>query len=166
MAEDRTAAAAPGNGGANPAPAAAPRLGLKAQYIKDLSFENPGAPQSLVGTTPPEVAINIDVNARAGEQSLIEVSLRIVANAKRGEQVAFVLELDYAGLFSIENVPREHLEAICLIECPRLLFPFARRIMADASRDGGFPPLMLEMIDFTELYRRSKQQAAQPPAKV
>jgi preprotein translocase subunit SecB len=167
MANDKTTPdATPGNGGASPGETAPPRLSLRAQYTKDLSFENPNSPQSLTGAAAPEVSVNVDVGARAGEQSLVEVSLRITANAKRGEQVAFVVELDYAGLFTIENIPREHLEAVCLIECPRLLFPFARRIIADATRDGGFPPLMLELIDFSELYRRSKQKrAAETAAK-
>ena len=117
-------AAAPG------ADQAAPPITINAQYIKDLSFEAPASP-GVFGT----IAVNIDVNASPLAESAYEVVLDITANCNVDEQSAFILELSYAGLFSL-HVPEEHLQAILLIECPRLLFPFARNILADVSRDG------------------------------
>jgi preprotein translocase subunit SecB len=138
-----------------------PQLTVNVQYVKDLSFENPNAPQSLTRqAAQPQVTINVDVQARGVAESMYEVTLRLTANAAQGSETAFVAELLYAGVFTLRNIPREHIEAVCLIECPRLLFPFARRIMADVTRDGGFPPLMMEPIDFVDLYRRSRQPQA------
>ena len=160
------------NGGGAPKPpptpptapataAAQPRLALSTQYVKDLSFENPGAPHGLAREGPaPEVGVNVDVRAQGMGGNNYEVTLKLHATAKRGESAAFVAEVEYCGLFTLENVPREHLEVVCLVECPRILFPFARRVMADVTRDGGYPPLLLDMIDFVELYRRTKQQLA------
>jgi preprotein translocase subunit SecB len=147
----------------NQIPAAAgeqPQLAIAAQYVKDLSFENPGAPQTLLPSTQaPQIEVGVDVQARQLTEDRFEVDLKISANAKRGEQTLFLVELHYAGLFQLKNIPRDSLQAVCLIECPRILFPFARRVVADATRDGGFPPLMLDPIDFVELYRRQAQQA-------
>ena len=149
-------------GAAGPTP---PQLAINAQYIKDFSFENPNAPQSfnLAPGVQPQISVNVDVQARGVADSLFEVSLRINAEAKSGDKTAFVIELVYAGLFTLHNVPAEHMEAVCLIECPRLIFPFARRIVADATRDGGFPPLMLDPIDFAEIFRRARAQAQNQP---
>jgi len=135
-------------------------LVVNGQYIKDLSFEVPGAPAIYGEMTSkePAITVNVDVQARAAQDSLFEVTLHIVAECKVGEGVAFVCELAYAGLFTI-NIPREHLQAMLLIECPRLLFPFARNIIADVTRDGAFPPLMLAPVDFAQMYRN--QMAAQ-----
>lgn len=136
-----------------------PQLAIAAQYVKDLSFENPGAPQTLLPSTqPPQIEVGVDVQARQLTEDRFEVDLKISANAKRGEVTLFLVELHYAGLFQLKNIPRDSLQAVCLIECPRILFPFARRVVADATRDGGFPPLMLDPIDFVELYRRQAQQ--------
>jgi preprotein translocase subunit SecB len=146
--------------------AAQPRLALVAQYIKDLSFENPGAPSSLAREGPsPEVGVNVDVRAQGMGGDNYEITLKLHATAKRGDKPAFVAEVEYCGLFTLQNVPREHLEVVCLVECPRILFPFARRVMSDITRDGGYPPLLLDMIDFIELYRRTKQQLADGTAK-
>jgi len=144
----------------------APQLAIAAQYVKDLSFENPSAPQSLLPSTQaPKIEVGVDVQARQLSEDRFEVDLKITANAKRGDTSLFLLELVYAGLFQLKNIPRESLQAVCLIECPRILFPFARRVVADATRDGGFPPLMLDPIDFVALYRRqAQQQAGQPGA--
>lgn len=155
------------NGASNdtaPNPAGgAPGIVVNMQYVKDLSFENPNAPQSLVATqTRPQIDINVDVQARGVAQNTFEVALRITATAKQAEAVSFVIELLYAGVFTLQNIPPEQLELVLLIECPRLLFPFARRVIADATRDGGFPPLMMEPMDFMQLYQRHKT-AAQPP---
>jgi preprotein translocase subunit SecB len=146
------------------------QIAVLAQYIRDLSFENPNAPNSLaIAAEQPAVAINVDVRARRLAELRYEVSLKLKAEAKHKDAVAFVAELEYCGLFAFKNMPPERIETACLIECPRLLFPFARRIFADASRDGGFPPLYLEPIDFEELWRRSRQKPADtakagPPA--
>ena len=138
----------------------APHIAVNAQYVKDLSFENPNAPQSLLaGGEAPKIEVSVDVQARALGENRYEVELRITASATRQGVRAFVAEVQYAGLFTLLNFDNDTLRAICLIECPRLLFPFARRIIADVTRDGGFPPLMLEPIDFVALYR--SQLAAQ-----
>ena len=134
--------------------AALPPIQINAQYIKDLSFEAPTAPgiYGILQQTPPDVKINVDVASSQFESNIHEVTLTIEVNCTVGEDTAFVLELEYAGLFVI-NVPEEHLAAVLYIECPRLLFPFARNILADVSRDGGFPPLLLNPVDFVAMYQ-------------
>ena len=140
-----------------PAPGGAPAVGVRAQYVKDLSFENPHAPASLTSSGQPRIDVNVNVDARpAGDD--FEVALRIRADARIDERVAFVLELEYAGLFDLARVPEEHRHAVCLIEAPRLLFPFARQIAAEATRSGGFPPMYLDPIDFLALYQRHLSQ--------
>jgi preprotein translocase subunit SecB len=152
-------------GGAPADQANPPRLTVVSQYVKDLSFENPRAPRSLQpGETRPEIQIRVDVRAQQLEAERYEVSLQLHADARSGEETAFMVELTYAGLFGLLNIPQESLQALLLIECPRLLFPFARRVVADATRDGGFPPLLIDPIDFATLYRRRQQQAQAPRA--
>jgi preprotein translocase subunit SecB len=147
-------------GGAPGDQANPPRLTVVSQYVKDLSFENPRAPRSLQpGETRPEIQIRVDVRAQQLEAERYEVSLQLHAEARSGEDTAFMVELTYAGLFGLLNIPQESLQALLLIECPRLLFPFARRVVSDATRDGGFPPLLIDPIDFATLYRRRQQQA-------
>lgn len=142
-----------------------PSMSVKAQYLKDLSFENPRAPMSFQETgQQPQFQVDVNVNAAGLGQNNFEVELSVAARASRGEVVAFVVEATYAGLFEIRNVPSEHLEAIMLVECPRLLFPFMRQIVSDATRNGNFPPLMLEPIDFFAIYQRNKTQQAQSKA--
>lgn len=143
---------------------AQPQLAMGLQYIKDFSFENPNAPQTLLPGTAPQISVSVDVGARALGQDHYEVALRLKADAKREDSAVFVLEVVYAGLFQAVNFPADQLEPVLLIECPRLLFPFARRVVADATRDGGFPPLMLDPIDFVALYQQGKAQAAQSQA--
>lgn len=132
----------------------APQAGILAQYVKDLSFENPHAPSSLQMQGQPKIDINVNVNARSGGQDMYEVELKIEASARAqdSEQVAFQVELLYAGLFRLAGAPQEAIEPFLIVEAPRILFPFARRVIADCTRDGGFPPLMLEPIDFGGLY--------------
>ena len=146
-----------------------PQLRIVTQYVKDLSFENPGAPDSLRGdAAAPNIDLAIDVQARAVQSDLFEVVLHFEAKATRGEsEVSFIAELAYAGLFAMRNIRDEEREPFLLIECPRLIFPFARRILADTTRDGGFPPLMLDPVDFAGLYRQqlAKRQAAAPGAE-
>ncbi len=149
-----------------PAQPAPQNLGVLAQYVKDLSFESPGAPQSLRerGATP---NINITINVEPGEvvNNEVEVELKIDAQARVGESVLFAIELSYCGLFRLTNIPPEAVQPILRIECPRLLFPFARQVLADASRNGGFPPLLIDPIDFLSLYRQrlAQAQAASAP---
>lgn len=134
-----------------------PRISVRTQYIKDLSFENPRAPAVLAETAePPQIQVNVDVEARPIKDNHYEVALRITASGKQKDVSVFVVELVYAGLFALENIPEDRLETACLVECPRLLFPFARRVIADATREGGFPPLYLDPIDFARLYRNHR----------
>jgi preprotein translocase subunit SecB len=143
----------------------APRVQVHAQYVKDLSFENPGAPQSLANQSgAPQIEVAVDVGARGLSPNQFEVELRITANASFEEEKAFVVEVQYAGVFTLHNVAQDQLKPVCLIECPRLLFPFARRVVADATRDGGFPPLLLEPIDFVQLFQQSMEQAGEQAA--
>jgi preprotein translocase subunit SecB len=138
-----------------------PQIQVNAQYVKDLSFENPNAPQSLISSAEaPQIEVTVDVGARGLGESRYEVELRVTAHAARGAERAFVVEVVYAGVFTLLNVTEDALQPICLIECPRILFPFARRIIADCTRDGGFPPLLLEPIDFAALYMSSQQGEA------
>ena len=142
-------------------PDAAPpsQLSVLAQYIKDFSFENPNAPQSLTGSQqPPQINIQINVSANPLSETDIEVQLKLEGKANNGDNVLFSFELDFAGVFRIQNVPQESLNAVVLIECPRLLFPFAREIIATAVRNGGFPPLLLDPVDFVALYRQKLEQ--------
>jgi preprotein translocase subunit SecB len=136
------------------------QVGVIAQYTKDLSFENPNAPGVFQKQTEskPQIDVNVNVNARKLNDEAFEVDLKITANAKQGEDTAFVVELVYSGLFGARNLPEESLQPFLLIECPRILFPFARRIIADATRDGGYAPLLLEPIDFAALYRQHLAQ--------
>jgi len=137
-----------------------PQIGIMGQYLKDFSFENPSAPQSLqdMTQTRPDINVNVNLNARRIGEEGYEVVLNITAKAELTEKniTGFVVEISYAGLFGVRNLPQENLEPFLLIECPRLLFPFARRIIADATRDGGFPPLLLDPIDFTALYQKHR----------
>ncbi|MEM7300049.1 MAG: protein-export chaperone SecB [Pseudomonadota bacterium] len=134
---------------------AAPSLNVLAQYIKDFSFENPNAPSSLrPRDNPPEINISINVNANPMSETDFEVELMIEAEAGEEADAMFKTELTYAGVFRLENLPQESLHPAVLIECPRLLFPFARQVIADATRNGGFPPLMIDPIDFAQLFQQ------------
>ena len=138
-----------------------PNLQVVGQYIKDLSFENPGAPAGL--TQRPQIEFGIDVQAKRGDEMHFEVELKLRVHAKSEERQLFLLELAYAGLFRLSNIPEEAMQPILLIQAPHMLFPFARRIVADVVRDGGMPPLMIEPIDFVALYQAKMGQAAQQP---
>jgi preprotein translocase subunit SecB len=153
-----------------PADAAAERptnltFAINMQYVKDLSFENPRAPQVFTSNqSAPQVQVNVDVGARQVGENVYEITLVLNAEAKAGDDTVFVVELTYAGIFTVPPLPQEQLRPLLLIECPRLLFPFARAIVAEATRDGGFPPLMINPIDFAALYRRQAEAAAAQPA--
>ena len=149
---------------ANQAP---PQLNVLAQYVKDLSFENPNAPRSLTqqpGQQPPKINIQINVNVKTLTESDYEVELKLEGKADASGTVLFGFDLTYAGVFRIQNVPQENVHPLVMIECPRLLFPFAREIVATAVRDGGFPPLLIDPIDFVGLYRQKMGELQpQPP---
>ncbi len=152
--------------GSPPGAGAPPQLNVLAQYTKDLSFENPNAPQSLgPQAQPPQINIQINVGANNMSENEFEVTLKIDGKAENGGKTIFSFELAYAGVFRIANVPQEQLHPLVMIECPRLLFPFAREIIATAVRDGGFPPLMLDPVDFVGLYRQNLERQAAGAAK-
>lgn len=132
-----------------------PLLQILAQYTRDVSFENPNAPDSLRSNLEaPKIDLNVEVKGSPLQDNTAEVILMITAKATRGNDVAFICELEYAGLFAFANVPADQIQALILIECPRLIFPFARKILSDLTQDGGFPPLMLEPLDFAQLFRQ------------
>lgn len=146
-------------------PAAQPSVRVLAQYIKDLSFENPNAPMSLQKKeNTPAINIGVNVAAKAMSETDYEISLSMEAKAGEGDDVAFQVELVYAGVIRASGMKPEHLQPFLLIEGPRLLFPFARQILADAVRAGGFPPLMVDPIDFVALYRRNLERAKEQQA--
>jgi len=132
----------------------APEINIEAQYVKDLSFENPMGP--LVppeARTAPEISVDVTTGGRPVGNGRYEVTLQFRAEAATKESTVFILELTYGGIMTVSNVPDEAINAILLIEGARLIFPFARNIIADVTRDGGFPPLFLQPIDFINLYR-------------
>jgi preprotein translocase subunit SecB len=157
----------PGNGASaqdvNPQQSQA-QLNVLGQYIKDFSFENPNAPRSLTPTeTQPAINIQINVGVQQLAPTDYEVSLKLEGKAESEGNVLFAFDLTYAGVFRVQNVPQQTLQPLVMIECPRLLFPFAREIVATAVRNGGFPPLLLDPVDFVSLYqqRAAQVQAAQ-----
>jgi len=133
----------------------APPVLVNAQYIKDLSFEAPTAPGifQVMQQQQPEINVNINVDTNKFDENVFEVVLTMAATAMVGEETGFILELEYAGVFTL-NCPPEHLQPLIFIECPRLLFPFARNILAQVTRDGGFPPLMVGAVDFVAMFQR------------
>jgi preprotein translocase subunit SecB len=138
----------------------APSLNALAQYAKDFSFENPNAPRSLTPQQQqPQIGIQVNVNAKQLADTDFEVDLTLEGDAKVGNEVLFAFELTYAGVFRVRNVPQDQIHPVIMIECPRLLFPFARQMVADAVRNGGFPPLYIDPIDFVGLYRQRAAEA-------
>ena len=148
MAENDTAAAAP--------EAPQIKMNILAQYIRDMSFENILAQKGIQGEVNPDVQVQVNLDAKkrtAEHQFEVITKVQISSKVKDSDQQLFLLELEYAGVFHIEGVPEEQMHPFLLIECPRMTFPFVRRIVSDVTRDGGFPPLNLENIDFVSLYR-------------
>ncbi len=129
-----------------------PSAGLIMQYIKDLSFENPNAPAVFQWQGQPQIDVQFNIGSSEASDDVHEVILKIDIRAAAADKVAFQVELAYAGLFGLRNIPEDQVQPFLLAEAPRLLFPFARRVVADVVRDGGFPPLMLDPIDFGALY--------------
>ena len=134
---------------------APPALSVLGQYVKDFSFENPNAPSALAPSqTQPAISIQINVSVAQLGPSDYEVTLKLEGKADREGTVLFAFELTFAGMFRLQNVPPEHLQPVLMIECPRLLFPFAREIVATAVRNGGFAPLLLDPVDFVAIYQQ------------
>jgi preprotein translocase subunit SecB len=162
------------NGDGKPAAEAAPATGQNApqvtgaqlnvigQYIKDLSFESPAAPQVLQTPPPnPQLQVTVNVNATSQSDETYEVVLNIEVHAKGDTGIIYNVELFYGGLFRLRNVPQNMLQPVLFVDCPAILFPFLRRVLADVTRDGGFPPLMLDPIDFGRLYSQNLARAGE-----
>jgi preprotein translocase subunit SecB len=160
----------PTNGGAAPAGSYqqvfAPQVQLAAQYVRDLSFENVAAQKGGAQEGRPDIKVGVNLDAQPKGENRFEVALKLNATATHGEATLFIAELDYAGVFVVSGVPETHLRPFLLIECPRILFPFARRVLSDVTRDGGYPPLMLDLIDFAQIYKQEieRRRAAQEAA--
>ena len=158
--------------GATEAQAPEIKMSVLTQFIRDMSFENVMAQKGVSGEVQPDVNVQVNLDAqKRAQENQYQVSMKLVidSSSKDKETKLFLLELDYGGIFHIEGIPDDQLHPFLLIECPRMLFPFARRIVSDVTRDGGFPPLNLENIDFVQLYRqellrRQQAAAAQAPA--
>ena len=138
----------------------APGLQIMVQYVRDLSFENPGAPN--FADMQPEIGVNANVGARKLSDTDYEVGLKFRVEAKNGDNVQFIAELEYCGVFRLINIPEDETKPVLLIEAPRQIFPFARRVLADATRDGGYPPIMLDPIDFMALYQQNDAASEAP----
>ena len=155
--------------GNNPQGADEAPLIVNAQYIKDLSFEHPDPQANYKGhSEQPQISLNIDLGANNLEKSDYEVILTVKAEAKQGSKVVYVIELHYGGIFTLgEAIPQEMIHPILMIECPRLLFPYARAIISNTTREGGFPPLALNPVDFAALYQQhfEAQQEEKKPNK-
>jgi preprotein translocase subunit SecB len=150
--------------GAQPAPQQQVTSRVMAQYIRDMSFENILAQKGVTGDAQPEIQVQVNLDARkrtAENQFEVITKLNITSKTKEKGEPLFLLELEYAGVFQIEGVPEDQMHPYLLIECPRMTFPFVRRIVSDVTRDGGFPPLNLETIDFLALYRSELARRAE-----
>ena len=161
MTDQGPAGSAPAAGDSAEVPP--PAIRIMAQFIRDLSFENPRAPESLrASTVAPQIELSVEMAARTRTDELHEVDLKLIASANASGEPVFTLELLYGGLFQISGIAPETMEQVLLIECPRFLFPFARRIISDMTAEGGFPPFMLEPIDFAAIYAARRAQMEQP----
>lgn len=153
-------------------PPVAPQMRVLGQYIRDMSFENIVSQKGAAPDVQPDVQVQVNLDAKKrGQDNQYEsaIKLNVTSKAKEGDTVLFVLEIDYVGMFHIENVPDDQLHPFLLIECPRMIFPFLRRVVSDITRDGGFPPLNLENIDFVSLYRNEiarRQKEAAPSEQI
>jgi len=150
-------------------PSAPPQVRILAHFVRDLSFENVGAIEGTAAQGQPDIGVTVNLDGNNIGQNRYQVNMKLKAKAVNGDKTRFLVELDYAGIFAMEHVPDAHVHPMMFIECPRLLLPFARRVIADVTRDGGYPPLMLDNVDFATLYRQKleqlraeQQQQAQP----
>ena len=139
-----------------------PRMQVLGQYVRDMSFENIAAQSGLSGDIQPDVQMRVNLDAKSRGENRYEVAIKVVVDSKNktDEKQIFLLEIEYVGLFAIDNVPQEQLHPYLMIECPRMIFPYLRRIVSDVTRDGGFMPINLEQIDFVSLYRQELQRRA------
>ena len=146
----------------NGAEAAAPSIQILNQYVRDLSFENIAAQKGIPSDGKPDVRVVVNIDVQQKQADRFEVALKLKIDSKVAEAPVFILELDYAGLFVMQNIPPEQMHPLLMIECPRLIFPYVRRVVGDVTRDGGYPPLNLEQMDFLALYRQeiARRQAA------
>lgn len=151
-----------GSNGAEPKAGGAPRLQVLSQFIRDMSFENIAMQKGIPASGKPDIKVQVNLDAQKKADDQYEVALKIKVDSKMDSAQVFLLELDYAGRFLIQNVPDNQLHPLLMIECPRLIFPYLRRIVGDITRDGGYPPMNLETIDFLALYRAEieRQKAA------
>ena len=146
-----------------------PQVTILAHFVRDLSFENVGAIEGTAVEGPPKINVQVNLDGQNIGEDRYQVNMKLNAKAANGGTTRFLVELDYSGVFSMDNVPEAHVHPMMFIECPRLMLPFARRVIADVTRDGGYPPLMLDNVDFATLYRqkleqlRSEQQAQTKP---
>jgi preprotein translocase subunit SecB len=148
-------------GGENPQAEQGPMLQTLAQYLKDLSFENPAPLESLTLNNPnPTVNVNVSINTRLAKESVHELALTVQVHTLAGDKSLFLIELTYCGLFALVNIPQDQIEPILRVHCAGLLFPFVRNIVSEATRDGGFAPLYLNMIDFAQLYQQYQASGA------
>jgi len=148
-----------------PTPPAPVQIAINTQYIKDLSFESPAAPQIFTTlTSAPALELGVNVQTRPLAENAYEVVILLKLDAQAGDKKAFIAELAYAGMFTLPSLPEDRLKYILLVEAPHLLFPFARSIMANAVRDGGFPPILINPIDFSAMYQAQQAQMNKTPA--
>jgi len=156
----------PENGAAPQEQAQPVRMQVLGQFIRDMSFENVAAQKGMHGEIQPDIQVQVSLDAKKRNENQYEVGTKLTVTSKNKEDQAtiFLLELEYVGIFQIENVPEDQLHPFLLIECPRMTFPFLRRIVSDVTRDGGFVPLNLDTIDFVALYRQelARRAEAQP----
>lgn len=143
---------------------AGPSIQVLSQFIRDLSFENPYAPQSMSVAEAPAVEVEVELSARGRDDGLFELDMTLTVAAKRAEQTAFHVQLVYGGVFAIQGAPQEALEPMLLVECPRFLFPFARQIIANVTTEGGFPAFRMEPLDFGAIYMARRNRELQGPA--
>lgn len=145
-----------------------PQAHLLAHFVRDLSFENVGAVEGTPAKGTPDIKVTVNLDANHTGEDRYQVNMKLNAKAVTGGSTRFVVELDYTGIFALQNVPETHVHPMTFIECPRQIFPFARRVISDVTRDGGYPPLLLDTIDFATLYRQKleqlRQQQQQPAA--
>ncbi|MDT8344006.1 MAG: protein-export chaperone SecB [Thermohalobaculum sp.] len=156
MAEDQpTDAAEPA---AQPQPQQTPQVRILAHFVRDLSFENVGAIEGTPADGAPEISVAVNLEGNGIGEDRYQVAMKVNASAKTGSRTRFLVELDYVGIFSITQARPDFVHPLVFIECPRLLLPFARRVIADVTRDGGYPPLMVDNVDFATLYRQRLAQ--------
>jgi preprotein translocase subunit SecB len=139
-------------------PSSPPQVKILAHFVRDLSFENVGAIEGTAPKGAPEIGVTVNLDGKNIGENRYQVNMKLNAKAVSGETTRFLVELDYTGIFAMERVPEAHVHPMMFIECPRLILPFARRVVADVTRDGGYPPLMLDNVDFATLYRQKLEQ--------